>query len=194
MIKNIRVINKNPYKDMKRRALKTMGFSIRKDDTWDEEWVNKSIISRHSHIRCVFIEIEFETTKAVRDQILRSRHGYAEPYVQSSRPDRTGKPREATATSTWIHDFNIEGLLKFAGDRLCTSTEGNTRLEIHNLKKSMMKSDDNIIRVVGEMLSPKCAWYGDCNEFRPKDCFDMVENKWSILERIGIYTTRHMGV
>lgn len=190
MIKNIRIINKDPYRDMKRRALKTMGKTIRKDDVWDEEWIKKSIVSRHSHIRCVFIEIEFETSRAVRNQILRSKHGYVEPYVTSNRPDRNGgTPRDPDALSSYTMDFNLEGLIKMAGDRLCTSTEKETRNQVRHLKQAMLCHSDRFINVVGQMLAPKCAWFGDCNEFYPLNCFNFCEPRTlKIKDRIDEYT------
>ena len=194
MIKNIRIINENPYNDMRRRALKTKGLKPKTTDEFNEEWVKKSIISRHSHIRSVFLEIEWETSKAVRDQLLRSKSGYVEPYVTSQRPDNNdGKPRDPNALSTWIHDFNVEALVKMMSDRLCTSTERQTRLEAENLKSTMMMHEDAMIRVIGDMLSPKCCWLGNCNEFQPRDCFNMCANAWPISKRILDYTVDNYG-
>jgi hypothetical protein len=188
LIKNIRILNKDPYYDMKKHALKTIGKVPNKNNSLDEEWIKKSIISRHSHIRCVFVEIEFETIKSIRDQILRSKHGFVEPFVLSQRPDRNnGEPRDSNALTTWIHVFNIEGLIKMCADRLCTSTEKETKAEIKNLKFKMMKHEDIFIRILGDMLSPKCCWYEGCNEFSPLNCYGMGDANLFIKDRIELY-------
>jgi len=190
MIKSVRFLNSDPYGDMRESALRTMGLKPKSHDPYNRDWFIGSIISRHSHIRCAFIRIDFETEKSIRDQILRSKHGYVEPYVCSARPDRTGKPRDVNAPSSWYHDFNLEGLVKMCADRLCTSTEINTREEIISLKRFMTNHHDNMIRDTGNLLAPKCSWYGDCNEPKRRNCFGMVGNSSEIYERIGEYNDR----
>lgn len=186
MINNVRVLNSNPFFDMREAALRTVGYTPKKNEIFDEKWVMKSITARHSHIRCVILRLDFTSTKPVRDQILRSKHGYAEPYVKSSRPDRTGESRD-NKMSSWFHDFNIEGLIKMAGDRLCTQTEIHTRKEIESLKAYMELSGDGVIATIGKILSPKCCWYGCCNEFEPKNCFGVCGEYKTLHGRVGHY-------
>jgi hypothetical protein len=196
IVKNIRILNATPYYDMRRTALYTVGKKPKSTDSFNEEWLKKLLISRHTPNRPVFFEFEFETSKAVRDQLLRSKHGTVEPFVESSRPDRTGEPRNPKATSKYLMIFDIEGLIKMFADRLCIQTEKDTRNFINDVKASMMSSDDDIIRTVGEVLAPKCAWYGTCNEFYTKDCFEMkceAMNGDDILERINFYNEIHFS-
>lgn len=187
MVKSIRILNADPYRDMREAALRTMGLRPKKNDEFSASWLRQSIISRHSQIRCVTLRIDFETSKPVRDQLLRSKHGNVEPYVCSARPDRTGKPREITATSQWYHDFNIEALIKMMGDRLCTSTESETRIEIENLKRAMMTHDDPMIRIIGEVMAPKCAMLNSCNEFKPNNCYLFSNNGVCIADNVAAY-------
>lgn len=191
MIKNVRILNSTPYQDMKEAALRTMGLKRKSSDTFNPDWIRKSLISRHSHIRCVFLRIDFETEKSIRDQILRSKHGYVEPYVCSQRPDRTGVPRSEHKTSSWYHDFNLEGLLKMCGDRLCSCTEINTRNEVSQLKTFMMTHEDHFLNVVGSVLSPKCAWYSSCNEFDRRNCFDFSNYGDSITNNIDQFNEEY---
>ncbi|MDC7221575.1 MAG: hypothetical protein PQJ59_16695 [Spirochaetales bacterium] len=189
MIKRIRVLNGDAYYDMKRQGLYTIGKKPKKGDTFNETWVKKSILSRHSHIRCIQVEFEFETTRPVRDQLLRCTHGFVEKYVETSRPDRTGKPRDLNSLSKYLLVFNIEGMIKMFLDRLCCQTEVDTRKLVESIKKEMMNHEDPIIQAIGFMMVPKCIWYAGCNEFQEKDCFCVTKNYTPhIIERIQRYT------
>ncbi len=188
-IHNIRILNSNPYYDMRRPALYTVGLKPKKGDAFNKAWLKRLLISRHTPIRTVLIEFEFETTKAVRDQLLRSKHGWVEPYVTSARPDRVGEPRDPNALSKYLMVFNIEGLMKMCADRLCSQTESATRKLINDLKRALMNSEDEILSTIGEILAPKCCWYGACNEFKSKNCFEMNEySSLNIEDRIQVYT------
>ena len=124
-------------------------------------------IANHSTIRSVgFRIIDTTARKDVTRQILRATKGHPQPYVQSSRPDWTGKERDesATATNIFIHDHTAESWMEMAQQRLCCRAMKETREWCTMVVRAMYAHDNPFFKALAYCSVPSCVFQAGCPE------------------------------
>ena len=176
----IRLLNENPLYDYREACKITQGIIYNKEDMKPPKdevkyWI-KQIVANHSVLRCIRFRIIDAEPKSVVMQIIRATKGHPQPYVQSSRPDWTGKERskDPYELKLFAHDHTAESFIEMCKQRLCMRTEEKTRFAVWSIVKEMKKSDIPFIKAVGICASPACFWYNGCPEI--KNC-GLIENK-----------------
>lgn len=141
----------------------------------------KQILANHSPIRSVHIRILDLIPKSVYSQLVRHTAGHPQPYIQSSRPDWTGKERSNDPyENRWsMFDFTPESFILMAQKRLCNRTEIMTRkiigewvnrLRSINIETFDRDTDKNIeiedifelslLKALGDLAVPRCEYLG----------------------------------
>lgn len=147
------------------RALVTAGLKPVNAPT--EEWKEKSLRARHSHIRRLRFSFYFEDIPSWVS-VHFCRHIHAQPYVKSQRNDRqTDYDRRKApqdAPVNMILDVNAEELMVMANKRLCNQASKETR-------EAMQIMCSLVIAKCPEFkpfLVPMCEWRGNlCPEMKP---------------------------
>ena len=168
----IRLLNENPYYDYRESEKITQGvdiweqvLSIPKDMT--AFWI-KQIVANHSTTRSVKFRITASAPKSVVMQVIRATKEHPQPYVQSSRPDWTGKERsnDPYEEKLFIMDFTPAAFIEMAKQRLCNRTEDKTRKFVNEIVKQMKESEDPFIKAIGYCSHPICWWFKGCPEIK----------------------------
>lgn len=147
---------------------------------WDKYW-RKQLTALHSPIRSINIRIKDFVPRSVIMQYVRHTAGHPQPFVQSSRPDWTGKPRsnDPYEPKWMIMDFTPESLLFMFRKRLCTKAEIFSREIMKEWKKRLSEvsreslpdasaSDLALLHALSECAVPQCEVLGanKCPELR----------------------------
>ena len=143
MIK-IRLLNASPYYDYRESEKITQGIDISEQQTLSTPkdmtafWI-KQIVANHSTTRSVKFRITASAPKSVVMQVIRATKEHPQPYVQSSRPDWTGKERsnDPYEEKLFIMDFTPAAFIEVAKQRLCNRTEDKTRKFFNYIVKQM---------------------------------------------------------
>lgn len=166
----IRLLNENPLYDYREACKITQGIIYNKEDMKPPKdevkyWI-KQIVANHSVLRCIRFRIIDAEPKSVVMQIIRATKGHPQPYVQSSRPDWTGKERskDPYELKLFAHDHTAESFIEMCKQRLCLRTEEKTRFAIRNVVNEMRNSDIPFIKAVGLCAKPACFWLKGCPE------------------------------
>lgn len=178
MIK-IRLLNASPYYDYRESEKITQGIDISEQQTLSTPkdmttfWI-KQIVANHSTTRSVKFRITASAPKSVVMQVIRATKEHPQPYVQSSRPDWTGKERsnDSYEEKLFIMDFTPAAFIEVAKQRLCNRTEDKTRKFVNEIVKQMKESNDPFIKAVGYCSHPICWWYKGCPELKGCGKFD----------------------
>jgi hypothetical protein len=139
----------------------------------------KQILANHSPIRSIYIRIIDLLPKSVYSQLVRHTAGHPQPYIQSSRPDWTGKERSNDPyENRWcMFDFTPESFILMAQKRLCNRTEIMTRKIVSEWVNKLRIIDtfdrqDNcvkelkdllevsLLKALGELSVPRCEYLG----------------------------------
>ena len=181
----IRLLNENHYYDYRESEKITQGVDIWEQDLSNPKdmtafWI-KQIVANHSTTRSVKFRITASAPKSVVMQVIRATKEHPQPYVQSSRPDWTGKERsnDPYEEKLFIMDFTPAAFIEMSKQRLCNRTEDKTRKFVNEIVKQMKESEDPFIKAVGYCSHPMCWWYKGCPELKgcgmvPHRVFDDV--------------------
>lgn len=168
-----RVLNKDPLYDYREACKITEGHDIAKEVEQFEPkdmrafWI-KQIVANHSTIRCIHFRLVDEEPKSVVMQLIRATKGHPQPYVQSSRPDWTGRERSSDPyeRKLFIQDHTAESFIEMAKQRMCNRTELKTRMAMLAMVTALRKSGDPFLQAVGWCCQPACSWLGFCPELK----------------------------
>ena len=129
----------------------------------DSVWKRKMLICRHSPIRRSLISIKWDSIPSyVSTHISRHSVGVT-PYIQTSREDRTGVPREERKQTDNVAmqlDMNIQSLFNISEKRLCTCSDVTTRKYWESVVEAIKEYDEDIYWA----LTPQCIRAGACVE------------------------------
>jgi hypothetical protein len=127
------------------------------------------IYSEHSPIRCYILHILMQDiAPPVSVHFVRHKVG-VEHFVTTSRPDRTGVPRDVGGLKTVDHVMilNAQSLITIARKRLCGNAEAATRETMEEIKGVLLASPDPFLAALGSILEPDCIYRGGlCHEFK----------------------------
>ena len=150
---------------------------------WHKYW-RKQLIAMHSTIRMIHFTITDMIPRSVAMQLVRHTSFSPQPYVQSSRPDWTGKPRSSDPHEPkWCKFiYTPESFLWMTHKRLCMRTEDNTRHIVEKWVDYLRKYDQSpasescktlsdmaLIMEMGNLAVPNCEVNGlnKCVELFP---------------------------
>jgi len=171
-------------KDKSRCVVKECPMNIyHTPSDWNKYW-RKQLIAMHSTIRMIHFTITDMIPRSVAMQLVRHTSFSPQPYVQSSRPDWTGKPRSSDPHEPkWCKFiYTPESFLWMTHKRLCMRTEDNTRYIVNQWVKYLREfnhmpgfeqcdsiSDMALIMEMGNLAVPNCEVNGlnKCIELSP---------------------------
>jgi hypothetical protein len=162
----VRLLNKDPLYDYREACKVTQGIILSHEELKkpenEVEWWIKQIVANHSTLRCIHFRIFDTRPKSVVMQLIRATKGHPQPYVQSSRPDWTGKERSSDPyeLKMYIQDHTAESFIEMAKQRMCLRTETNTRKAMADIVEMLRNSEEPFLQAVGWCSSPACAWLG----------------------------------
>lgn len=131
------------------------------------ELFRKYLISEHSPIRSMMLRIHLLDIPYYNSVHIARHHVGMTHYVTTHRPDRTGAERTIHDMVNHLMDINIQGLIDMARKRLCKGKCDKVTYEIMlAVKTELMNSQDDYLKVIGEMLVPNCIYRYGCPEFR----------------------------
>lgn len=167
-----RLLNENPVFDYREACKITQGIELDGGEyihSWSVKWWVRQIIANHSTIRSVRFRMVAQAPRSVIMQIIRATKGHPQPYVQSSRPDWTGKERSDNPyeEKLFIQDHTAESFVEMARQRLCSRTEDKTRAFMQQAVNVLRESDVPFLKAVGLCCHPVCWWYESCPELKP---------------------------
>lgn len=164
MVRLIEHPTDNDWVNVKRRALVTMGLSMKNQPTF--EWKQQILEARHSPIRRLWFSYYMEIPYWISVHL--ARHVHAQPYVQSQRNDRQHKydrniaPQDAKVKM--IFDVNAEELMVIANKRLCSQASKETR----EVVQAMCDAAIQVCPEIEPFLVPMCLYHGGvCHEMYP---------------------------
>lgn len=168
-----RVLNQDPVRDYKEACKITQGIDlsdreIKAPENEVDYWI-KQIVANHSTIRSVKFRMYAQVPKSVVMQIIRATKGHPQPYVQSSRPDWTGKERsnDPYEEKLFIQDHTAESWIEMCKQRLCNRTEAMTKSFVRDCVSVLIHSGDPFLEAVGWCSNPACWWFKACPELKP---------------------------
>lgn len=179
---DFRILNREPLLDYKQACKITKGEKLHlafmkkpKDEV--EYWVS-AILANHSTLRAVRFRMTAKAPKSVIMQLIRATKGHPQPYVQSSRPDWTGKERSADPyeEKLFIHDHTAESFVQMASQRLCMKTEKMTREFAEKARLTLIARKEPFLRAVGLCCLPPCAVSSLCPELTSCGRFPRVKD------------------
>lgn len=171
MIK-FRILNNNVLYDYREACKITQGIDIEENPLEEPKdlfrFYVKQIVANHSTIRSAKFRMKATAPKTAIMQVIRATKGNPQPYVQSSRPDWTGKERsnDPYEEKMFIMDFTPESFIDMCKQRLCNRTEDKTRKFVNEAVKTLKESDDPLLKAVGYCSHPYCWWYKACPELK----------------------------
>lgn len=165
----LRVLNEYPLLDIQEAIATTLGKQSLKSvpDSKDAlvDYYITLFIQNHSVVRSVhFRIIDTEANKSVTRQLLRATTGGPQPYVESSRPDWTGKPRNEEETCFFTHDHTAESFIMEARQRLCYRAWAPTRKTVLDIVRKMWESGDPFFEALAVCCVPNCVFQYGCPE------------------------------
>lgn len=190
-----KILNENPLYDYREACKITQGIMLDEClDKWKpkdevEFWI-KQIVANHSTIRCIHFRMIAKEPKSSVMQLIRATKGHVQPYVQSSRPDWTGKERsnDPYEDKLFIQDHTAESFIEMAKQRLCMRTEERTRKIMCEMVASLKHSKEPFLKAVGYCCKPVCIWLKGCPEikscgFSPRKIANEFIEEYHIISR-----------
>lgn len=151
-------IGKSPTENTKKKIL-----AMTDEEIYD--WCLELLLAEHSLSKHIEIRIIDVMNKDVRNQIVRHTKSSPKYLCQSSRPDwNNGKPRDPNEKTKNIMDFNAEAFLAMTRQRLCLRTEANTRKWMNEVIKTMLESENPILKALATAAIPNCVYRAGCGE------------------------------
>jgi len=132
-----------------------------------KEWIAKALLSQHSPIRAVQYLITLEDIPyAMMGHFVRHKIGF-EPFVCTSREDRTGVPRNERSQMDLVSMkvlINAQGLINVSKKRLCNKADSLTKQIWLGVRSEIRKTDP----ILADKMQPQCVSDGcQCREFEP---------------------------
>lgn len=160
-MKNIRItaMPENYRESIRQMAWITAGKKYTEEPVPDNVFL-RYIIQEHTPIRGVSFRIEMEGIPYYSSTHF-ARHVHTMHFVQSGRPDITGKPRSVHDTVTHQMVANIQGLIDMMRKRLCS---GNVSLETFKIAVGIKRSFLEFDRCISLALVPNCVYRYGCPE------------------------------
>lgn len=127
-----------------------------------EDFKRKMIVSRHEPLKTLNYLIIVECPQWVAMHLVRHKHSLH--FVESSRDDITGMPRDPNRIVKYALMANPVGLMDAAEKRLCSRASDETQELMHLI------ADEFIVRepLLYDRLQPSCVVKGYCPEqFNP---------------------------
>jgi hypothetical protein len=164
----VRIINNTPLEDVREAIATTLGLEQLKGTPEDVMFYYKELLlQKHSVLRSIHIRVKDTTARQdVTRQLLRATKGHPQPYVQSGRPDWTGKPRDESTSIFFLHDHTPESFMEEASQRLCFRAMQETRLTVLEILKVMAQSKDPLLMALAWCCIPNCLVQYGCPEGR----------------------------
>lgn len=179
---DFRILNREPLLDYRQACMITKGEKLhlahmKKPKDEIAYWVS-AILANHSTLRAVKFRMTAKAPKSVVMQIIRATKGHPQPYVQSSRPDWTGKERSSDPYEKilFIHDHTAESFVQMASQRLCKKTEEKTRKFMENARLSLINRKEPFLQAVGLCSLPPCAVSSLCPELKSCGVFPRLKD------------------
>lgn len=186
----VRVLNAEPLEDIREAIAATLGKEEMPTSPSDllHYYVNL-FIQNHSVVRAVRFRIkDTEADKSVTRQLLRATTGSPQPYVESGRPDWTGKPRDDSATCLFLHDHTAESFINEARQRLCYRAWKPTRDTVLDIIREMWYTQDSYFQALAICCVPNCYFQYGC----PEGKFDCGWfSRQDVLPPIDLYLRRY---
>lgn len=181
----LRILNEEPLEDLREAIATTIGKERLSDWKPTKEGIHKDLfryyaelfIANHSIVRSVHFRIKIDNArKDVTRQLLRATKGHPQPFVESSRPDWTGVPRDENATNRFTWDHTPESFITMAQQRLCFRAMKETRQEVFDIIRAMWDSGEPLLEAVAFCSVPSCVFQMGCPEGK-QNCgwFDSFE-------------------
>lgn len=146
---------------IKEACLTTVGKQSEKMPT--NEWKKKILMAEHSPIRRSLITVRWEKIPYYISTHF-SRHSVGvTPYIQTSREDRTGVPREERKQTDFVSmemDMNIQALKNILSKRLCLCSDPETMKYARGLLEAINSFD----KTIAWACVPQCIRNGGCPE------------------------------
>ena len=150
------------WKAIKDACMQTIGKQAG-DKEPPQVWKRKLLVCKHSPIRRSLISIKWDSIPSyVSTHFCRHSVGVT-PYVQTSREDRTGVPRnerKQTDDVSMQMDMNIQSLINIMEKRLCLCSDENTIKYAEGLLEEIKKYDEDVYWV----CVPSGIAHGGCTE------------------------------
>jgi len=134
-------------------------------------WARRQVQSEHSTLDLATVIIIDEVRSDVASHMVRHTAYHPSHYVQSKRPDWTGVPRpsDPAAKRLYMSRWPVKSLLAMARQRLCMNAMKETRIWVASVKSAMLKSNDVLMKAIGEGMVSICQYRGKC-PFGKKGC------------------------
>lgn len=162
---DVKILNKDPLGDIQRAAYNTIGREWVKGKPMGETLIKKYLISEHTPIRVVNIEITL-TDILYYTSVYFTRHNHSLDFVRTSRTDRTGRERSIDDRVNHIIVANPQSIIDIARKRLC---RGKCHDDMYKwmvaIKDALVNSEYALLTVLGSILAPNCDYRGFCPEF-----------------------------
>ena len=146
---------------IKSACMQTVGKEAGKKPT--EVWKEKLLISQHSPVRRSMISIKWEEIPSYVSTHIARHHEGCEKFIQTSRADRTGVPREERRQTDVVSmqmDMNIQAMINICEARLCMQADSETRKYIEGLVEAVKEIDPTMAK----MLVPSGIYRAGCKE------------------------------
>jgi hypothetical protein len=154
------------------------------NDGWkpSEAWCRDVVLSQHSTLDWASIIFEGDFRADVISHLVRHTNGNPRFVVCSWREDWTGnaRPTDPGALRGFISKWNIRALLKMMQERLCYQAMEETRKTAEEMKRTIMASDDILMKTVGWASVPQCVYREGC-PFGKKSC-GLLKKHYGILD------------
>jgi hypothetical protein len=164
----LRILNAEPLEDMREAIAATLGkdhLEPLPEHTDLMDYYVSLFIANHSIVRAVRFRIKDDASgKSVARQLLRATTGHPQPYMESSRPDWTGKPRDDDETCFFLHDHTSESFINEARQRLCKRAWNPTQSVVHRILQAMYESDEPYFKALAICSVPNCVFQYGCPE------------------------------
>lgn len=135
-------------------------------NSWSMRLWEEMIAENHSTLRAVRLRVYLDSCRSdVARQLVRHTKGFIQPYMQSSRPDWTGNERPPEPYPVGlILDFDPEGWLFLAEQRLCERAMKETKETVENIVYAMHDSEIPVFQALAELSMPPCVKTGMCTQ------------------------------
>lgn len=120
--------------------------------------------SEHKPICCVRVVIDATVPKSVASHF--RTHDHKLDFIQTSRPDLTGKDRDGSEEVRYLIVCNPQTLVNIARKRLCSKSEKNTLDFCAEIEYRARKSANRYLQILSEYMVPNCQYRGGCTEIK----------------------------
>jgi hypothetical protein len=158
-------------------ATTTQGKAKAKEPT--SKWKMKMLVSEHSPIRLLNINILCELPYKVVMHLVRHKIG-TEHFVESQRPDRSGKPRDPDRIVQYLLATNAMGIIAISKERLCMKASLETVKAWRMILEVLRETEPELV----SLCVSKCVSRNVCPEH--KSCGrDFSKEREKYLSNLG---------